>query len=261
MAPFGILAISGFATYAATSEHTRNLHQEAVLAVSDIDAAIGELNAASNITATNAEPYRQSAQRAVNAIVGAGAPHFASAGDPGDNAGALDHLSWLSTHASASAWGPAVQGALVNVKVAQAHLAQAKKADQLEELVADLGCFAVPAGRVRAVVATGCSRGLARRVGDYESGVPADGKIVSGCTVPTEAPAYGVTKGFLTYLALPRTSRRPVFRKPSASARDISVRGNAIVVSYAAVDLIDKLCPDVRISRGYHRSGGYHDSE
>ena len=127
---FGIITISGFAAFAATSEHTRNPHREAVLAVADIDAAIGELNAASDVTATNAEPYRQAAQRAANAIIGAGAPDYdTSAGEPSDHAGALNHLSWLSTHAATSAWGPAVQGALVNVKVAQAHLAQATKAD------------------------------------------------------------------------------------------------------------------------------------
>jgi len=243
---FGMLAVTaGPAASAAAGEQEHNPHQEAQQALADIDAAIGALNAASGVTANNAGPYRQSAQRAANAIVGGDAPDsHAAAGNPGDDAGAIGHLSWLSVHASASVWGPAVQGALVNLKAAEAHLTEAARADQLQDFwlqtSAALQALLVADGRPSQLGVLGGLRGA---LATTDLGVPDGAQVVPGCAAPTQLPAYGVTKGYLVYLAIPR--QEGVTRFPEMiGVRDVSVRGNAIIMHTAATDIAGRLCAD-----------------
>lgn len=241
----GMLAAAGLMASAAADAQSRNPHQEAQQALADIDAAIGALNAASSVTAHDAGPYLQSAQRAANAIVGSDAPNYQSAaGEPGDRAGAIGHLSWLSAHAGASVWGPAVQGALVNLRVADGHLAEAAKADQLEgfwrQTSGALQALLIAAGRPSQLGALGGLRGA---LATTDLGVPQGGQIVSGCAAPTQVPAYGVTKGYLTYLAIPRQEGSTRLAE-TIGVRDVSVRGDAIVMHTAAADLTGQLCAD-----------------
>jgi polar amino acid transport system substrate-binding protein len=240
---FGLIAAAGLAASAAAGDQARRPHQEAGQALADIDAAIGALNAGSSVVATSANPYRQAAQRAANAIVGADAPDYhAASGNPGDAAGAIGHLSWLSAHGGDSVWAPTVQGALVNLRVAEAHLADAAKADQPEIFASEsshaLQALLVAAGGPSQLGVLGGLRGA---LATTDLGVPPGAQVVSGCTPPTQVPAYGVTKGYLTYFAIPRqagSSRLP----ETIGVRDISVSEDAIVMHTAAEDLVGQLC-------------------
>lgn len=241
----GMLATAELVASAAADAPSHNPQQEAQQALLDIDAAISALSAASSVTAHDAGPYLQSAQRAANAIVGNDAPDYEStAGEPRDRAGAISHLTWLSAHAGASVWGPAVQGALVNLRVAEGHLAEAKTADQLEnfwrQTSGALQALLVAAGRSDQLGALGGLRGA---LSTTDLGVPEEGQIVSGCAAPTQVPAYGVTKGYLTYVAIPRQEGATRLVE-TIGVRDVAVLGNAIVMHTAAADLMGKLCTD-----------------
>jgi len=239
-----ILTSTAFAGPTRAGDLTRNPHQEALLALADIDVAIDALNKASSVTANSGDPYKQQARRAANAIVGVGGSGYdPSAGEPIDRSGALDHLSWLSAHAGNSAWGPAVRGSVVNLKVAGAHLAESAKADGLETFWSQtsdaLQSLLIAAGRSSQLGVLGGLRGA---LATTDLGVPPNGKVVPGCTVPSEFPAYGVAKGYLTYVALPRDEEAT--RLPEViGVRDVSVRSNGIVVHTAAADLVGELCP------------------
>jgi polar amino acid transport system substrate-binding protein len=241
----GVVASAVLAATAQAEEQTRNPHHEAVQALSDIDAAIDALNSASNMTANNAGPYRHVAQRASAAILGTGGRE-SRAGDPSDGAGALGHLAWLAAHGAGSVWGPAVQGVITNLRVAEAHLAEAAKVDQLDEFWLQtspaLQSLLVAEGRPSQLGVLGGMRGA---LATTDLGLPPDAKIVSGCAAPTEVPSFGVTKGYLTYLAVPRdegTVRLP----ETIGVRDVSVRGNGIVLHTAATALIGQLCPELQ---------------
>ena len=241
----GVLAAAGPAAAAAADAPSSNPHQEAQQALADVDAAISALSAASSVTAHDAGPYLQSAQRAVNAIVGSDAPDYqGAAGEPADRTGAIGHLSWLSAHAGASVWRPAVQGALVNLRVAEGHLAEAKKADQLEnfwrQTSGALQALLVAAGRSDQLGALGGLRGA---LSTTDLGVPEGGPIVSGCAAPTQVPAYGVTKGYLTYVAIPRREGSTSLAE-TIGVRDVAVQGDAIMMHTAAADLTGQLCAD-----------------
>ena len=241
VATVGMLAAAGRVDSAAADAQSHNPHQEAQQALADIDAAISALNAASSVTAHDAGPYRQSAQRAANAIEGG---HAGDGG--GDSTGAIGHLSWLSAHAGTSVWGPAVQGALVNLRVADGHLAEAAKASQLEDFWRQtsgaLQALLVAAGRSSQLGALGGLRGA---LATTELGVPQGAQTVSGCAAPTQAPtqapAYGVTKGYLIYLAIPRQEGSTQLPEAIAT-RDVSVQGDAIVLHTAAADQARQLC-------------------
>ena len=243
----GVAAPAVVGGFAAAAEQTRNPHQEALLALSDIGAAISELNSASSLTVHSAGPYQQAARRAANALLGTDAPDFkGSAGNPGDSAGALGHLAWLSAHSGDSVWGPPVQGTLANVKAAQAHLAEAAKADGLDDYWLQssdaLQALLVATGRGSQLGVLGGLRGA---LATTDLGVPADGKVVSGCAAPGQSPAYGVVKGYLTYLAIPRGQGSTRFPE-MISIGDVSVGGNAIVMHTAAAGLAGQLCATVQ---------------
>ncbi len=247
-AALAILACFALTALTRAAEQTRNPHQEAIKALADIDAAITALSSASSVTATNAEPYKLQARRAAEALAGPGSQ--ATGGEPGDRAGAIAHLSWLSAHAGESVWGPAVQGALVNLQVAQTHLSDSAKADALEEFwsaTSDaLQSLLVAAGRSSE---PGVLGGLRGALSTTDLGVPPGARVVSGCAAPDQVPAqsqlYGVIKGYLTYVAVPRdegTTRLP----EAFGVRDVAVRGNAIILHTAAVDPDGKLCADAQ---------------
>jgi hypothetical protein len=220
----------------------RDAHAEAVAALADIDVAIRELSAASNLMAHDETPYRQAARRATNALAGADAADSdASAGNPGDVAGALGHIDWLIAHAGNNVWAPALQGAQVHLKVAKASLDQAARADGLEEFWSQasnaLQALLIAAGRESTLGTLG---GLHGALATTQLGVAANAATVSGCSPPTQAPAYGVAGGYLIYVAVPAgvTTELPV----SIGAKNIAVANGTIVVRTAANDLIDRLC-------------------
>ena len=235
----------GLVALAQAAEATRDPHREALAALSDVDAALAALGSASGVTAHDAGPYKRQAQRAAEALAGSGSQ------SSGAEAGAIGHLSWLLAHSGEKVWGPAVQGALVNLKVAQSHLSEAGKADGLEEFWSEtsdaLQSLLVAAGRPSG---PGVLNGLRGVLASTDLGIPVDGKTVPGCAAPAQSvaqsPVYGVTNGYLTYVAIPRgdgTTRLP----ETFGVRDVSVSGNAIILHTAAVDQVgNKVCADAQ---------------
>src|ERR1700686_2609894 len=113
----GRFVVFGFVGPGPTAKtQDRNAHDEAIAALADIDSAIGELSKSSDLTAHTDAPYKQAAQRAAAAVVGA-----------------VRHLDWLADHAGADVWRPAVEGSRVNLQVAKGNLNGAFKTDGLEE--------------------------------------------------------------------------------------------------------------------------------
>jgi polar amino acid transport system substrate-binding protein len=230
---------------AAASADTRNPHHEALAALGDIHAAIKEITDAADLTVSDADPHKQAAERAINALVGRGGAGFNDkAGNPGDDDGALGHLTWLRGQSDPHAWDAPVQASLVNVMVAKARLSEAANADDLDEFRAKtsdaLEALLVATGSESNAGPLGALRGA---LATTDLGVPPDGKTVSGCAAPTEAPAFGVVKGHLIYVAVPQKDGPN--RLPAAiGVRDLSIGNGMVVLHTAATDQMHALCPD-----------------
>jgi mono/diheme cytochrome c family protein len=89
----------------------------------------------------------------------------------------------------------------------------------------------------------GALGGLRGALATTDLGVPEGGQVVSGCAAPTQVPAYGVTRGYLTYVAIPRQEGSTRLAE-TIGVQDVSVRGDAIVMHTAAADLTGQLCAD-----------------
>jgi hypothetical protein len=222
VAGFVVTGLVGLGSAAKAQD--RNAHDEAVAALADIDSAIGKLSKSSDLTANTEGPYKQAAQGAAAAI-----------------AGALGHLDWLADKA-VNVWSPAVEGSVVNLQVAKGSLDAAARTNGLEEFWPEvsraLRALLVAAGRESAVGALGGLRGA---LATTTLGVPRNGRTVSGCSLPAEAPAYGIVDGYLTYIAVPNTGA--VQLPHPIGIRKVSVGSGYIVLHTAASDLTDRLCP------------------
>ena len=219
-------------------------HAQAMAALHDLQAAVAELNRASNLTVSDEAPYMAAAQRALNAVVGKDGSDFkADAGNPGDAQGALGHLNALLHEAGDAPWKSGVAGALVNASVAQSRLL-----DTLE--VRELGNFQVAmTGALEALdvalgrdSTTGALGGLQGALATTALGVPYGAKTVSGCAVPADAPAYGVTKGYLLYVALPAEGGDTALPQ-SLGVSGVTVGNGMVVLHTAAAGMRKALCP------------------
>ncbi len=129
----------------------------------------------------------------------------------------------------------------VNLDVAKASLDHATRADGLEEFWSQTSsavqALLVAAGRESTLGALG---GLHGALATTQLGVAANAATVSGCSLPTQAPAYGVAGGYLIYVAVPAraTTELPV----SIGAKTIAVANGTVVLRTAASDLIGRLC-------------------
>ena len=239
------LAIAMSSSHASAAD--RNAHDEAMSALGDLRAAVQELDQSASLTKTGAAPYKETAQRAINALVGKNASDYVQeAGNPGDEAGAIGRLQWLQDQAGSKAWQPAVQTALVNATAAKARLHKALGADELDEFrsgaSAALETLLVALGRGSDTGALGALQGA---LSTTDLGVPAGEKTVSGCAPPSEAPAFGVTKGYLTFIAVPRGEGAN--RLPEAiSVKDVRVTNDLVVLHTAATDKMGELCPGAK---------------
>jgi polar amino acid transport system substrate-binding protein len=223
-------------------------HKQALAALDDIEAAVGELDSASRLTVHSPEPFKAAAKRALDALSGAEARNGEPAGSSADQQGAIGHLKWLDAHAGSAPWKAAVQGAEVNATVATARLHEAIDADGLEQFqlssTAALEAMLVALGHDSEVGAMGGLRGA---LATTELGVPEGAMMLSGCAAPKvtlgETPAYGVTNGYLIFVAI--ADRQQNTRLPeSIGARDISVRNGTIVLYTAATDKVGTICPN-----------------
>jgi polar amino acid transport system substrate-binding protein len=180
----------------AAPENVESPHKQALAALDDIEAALGELDSASRLTVHSPEPYKAAAQRALDALTGARADTRQSAGSSADQKGAIGHLEALDAHAGSAPWRAAVQGAEVNATVAKAQLHEAIDADGLEQFQlsssAALEALLVARGHDSDAGPMGGLRGA---LATTELGVPDGAMMLSGCAAPKltlgETPAYG----------------------------------------------------------------------
>jgi polar amino acid transport system substrate-binding protein len=241
MALLPALTLSGIGRAASVGD--RNPHGEALSAFVDIQAAISELTAASDLTASGSAPYKQAARRAIDALAGTRAANDDSQAPKGDDAGALEHLHWLKMHSGSRVWSAALQGVLVNAMVAESRLEDALRASGLDQFQSKtsgaLEALLVAVGRGGD---TGVLGGLQGALATTDLGVPRNATVVSGCAPPPRAPAYGVVDGHLIYIAIPQRSS-PMRLPEAINVREVSIRDGVVVLHTAAMELVGKLCP------------------
>jgi mono/diheme cytochrome c family protein len=233
----------------AAVRDTESPHNQALAALDDIEAAVGQIDSASRLTEHAPEPYKSAAQRALNALVGtSGTEHRQPAGSSNDEEGAIGHLKWLASHAGSAPWQAAVQGAEVNATVAKARLHEAIDADGLEQFQlsssAALEALLVALGHDSE---TGPMGGLRGALATTSLGVPEGAMMVSGCAAPNvqprQTPAYGVQNGYLTFIAI--SDRDPHTSLPeSLGVRDISIKNGMVIIHTDASNRIATICPE-----------------
>jgi polar amino acid transport system substrate-binding protein len=236
-----VASLLAFGAASARAGDAQSPHSQALRALDDLDAAVGELDTASSLTENAPDRYKAAAQRALDALVGA-----EGSGNSGDEEGAIKRLDWLAAHAGSAPWKSAVQGAEVNASAAKSRLNEAIDADDLEhfQLSASSALEAL-------LVALGHDSdfgplaGLRGALATTSLGVPDGAMMVSGCVPPEikpgESPAYGVENGYLTFVAI--SDRQPSTRLPeSIGTGDIAVKNGTVVLYTAATSKIGTIC-------------------
>ncbi len=174
-------------------------HQAALSALSDLQAAITELVRADQSNSTDKKVYYRASQRAINALEGRRGEEFvAAAGTAGDEAGAIGYIDVLLDRKETPVWAGPLHGAEANMRVAIAHLADARHARELMD-------YDVSASRAltHLLVARGRSNelgvfgGIEGALANTMLGVPAGAKVEDGCAEPSSVPAYGVHGGYV----------------------------------------------------------------
>lgn len=180
-------------------------HAGVLAALADVRAAVAEIVRIEDGYAVGHGAYLRAAHRAMNALVGRRDDGYAkSYGDPGDGVGALGHLDIVLDKVGTSPWTPAVQGAKINVLAAAADLQDALGEREMEDYQTDLtrtlANIALVVGRPSQ---DGVLGGLSGALATTALAAPAGSRIVAGCGT-VAGPGFGVTRGRLTYVALPR---------------------------------------------------------
>ena len=218
-------------------------HGAARAALTDLEAAIGEIVTASNSYATERRVYYRTSQRAINALEGVhGREYIATDGNPGDSVGAIGHIDALLDRAETPAWAVALQGAEANMQAAVAHLLDANHAEDLDHfsLAASraLTYLEVARGRPTEYDALG---GMEGALANTVLGVPQGMTVADGCAEPTTAPAYGTDRGWVAWVALPAgTGTWRLAENPGGGA--VIVRPGMMVLPTAAAGLVAKGC-------------------
>lgn len=236
-AAFALSSASVAVDAAAPADHDR-----ATASLADIRAAVGEIVRIEDGNAVGPAAYQRAAHRALNALVGRRDPGYAAAaGDPGDRTGALGHLDALLDRNAVEAWTPAIQGAKVNLLAAAQNLQDALGEKQMEDYQGDLtqalANLALVVGRP---AVSGVLGGIDGALANTVLGVPAGALAVPGCAPPARVPSYGVVRGRLAYVALPRAAAS------SALPAELSIGRVAVtpaaVVLYTRGDDTASLC-------------------
>ena len=152
--------------------------------------------------------YRAAALRARNALIGkSDRDYVAKVGNPGDEVGAIGYIDRLLGPLRTRKRGrDGLRGAKVNLLAAAQSLTDAMSAKQMEDyetgLTAALADVSLAIGRPSQ---PGVLGGLEGAMATTSLGIPSGTKVVSGCTVTNDAPAYGVTgRTNSTYLSVDR---------------------------------------------------------
>ncbi len=212
-------------------------HDRATASLADVRAVVAEIVRIEDGYAVGPASYQRAAHRALNALVGRrDRDYAAAAGDPGDGTGAIGHLDALLDRNAVEVWTPAIQGAKANLLAAAQNIQDALGEHEMEEYQGDLtqalANLALAVGRP---AVAGVLGGIDGALGNTVLGVPAGALTVSGCTPPARAPAYGVVRGRLAYVALPRASASSALPAELSIGR-VVVTGNAVVLYTRAVE-------------------------
>lgn len=210
-------------------------HASLVAALSDLRAAITEITNANNSYVTDRNFYHRASQRAINALEGVkGTEYRAAAGTPGDQLGALGHLDALLHEKGTPVWAAPLDGAEANMRGAVAHLLDANKARSMMRYALAssraLAYLEVARGRPDEV---GVFGGLEGALANTVLGVPEGATIEDGCATPSNAPSYGVHRGYLAWVAVPASIGVHSLAE-TAGEGTIRVLNGAIVLPTAA---------------------------
>ncbi len=222
---------------------TADDHQQAVAALADVKAAVAELVQADATYAADPNVYHRAAHRAINALTGTqNEGYVASAGTPGDPAGAIGHIDSLLDRTATPVWASALQSAEANTRAAVNHLQDAAKADELMDYVLAasraLAYLEVARGRPNE---SGVFGGLEGALADTDLGIPAGARQEDACHPPAAAPGYGTHGGYIAWVALPAGDGTHELAEASG-ATSLSVQGGMIVLPTAAAKLVADAC-------------------
>lgn len=254
----GLLLAAGLVGVSAAPNGEKSLtpHAATVAALKDVQAAIDELQKASNDTgATGSGPFRQSAHRAINDLVGQSDPRFDdSAGSSADAIGALGHFDRILHNSQSQPWVKPVTSAKVNVQAAVGRLQNALADDELQDFMLDasdaLTNLDVAVGRASRSDAFGGLRGA---LANTTLGIPSHARVTSGCSKPSAVPAYGVKDGYVLYVAVPVHDGKAQLPENFSSSQ-LTVSGTRLVAYTAAAYRRSNLCGGTSAS-----AAGDHD--
>jgi polar amino acid transport system substrate-binding protein len=220
-----------------------NDHQAALSALSDLQAAIAEIVQADQSNSTDKKVYYRASQRAINALEGRHGEEFvAAAGTPGDEAGAIGHIDVLLDRKETPVWAGPLHGAEANMRVAIAHLVDARHAHELMDYDISasraLTHLLVARGRPNEL---GVFGGIEGALANTMLGVPAGAKVEDGCREPSSAPAYGVHGGYVAWVAVP-VGAGTYQLSENPGGESVVVRNGTILLSTAASPLVTREC-------------------
>ncbi|GAC1566844.1 MAG: hypothetical protein NVS2B3_01810 [Vulcanimicrobiaceae bacterium] len=228
----------------------------ALHAISDMKAATDSIVRTEDGNAVGRAAYRTAALEARNALVGRSDRDFsAHVRNPGDDVGAIGYVDRLLDRASTARWTDGLRGAKINLLAAAQSLTDATHAKQMEEYQTDLTAaiadISLALGRPSQ---DGVLGGIEGALATTVLGVPAGARVVPGCSAPTVAPAYGVSAGRLSYVAVDR--RAAAIAVPADfPVRRIAVSGDRLVLYPTSLAEAARACgrPPVATVRSHRR--------
>jgi len=211
-----ILALLVFAltlTSVTSAQPGRDDHGSALAALADVQTAVGDIVRIENGDSVGRAAYRDAAQHARSAIILA-----------------VGHVDRMLDQSATPRWQPAVEGAKANLLAAEENLNDASGEREIEDYQIDLTRALANIGlAVGRPAQDGVLGGLSGALANTDLAIPAGAARASGCSMPTQAPAYGVLAGQLIYVALPRAAAAAEI-PANLDVRSVVVRGDEIVL-------------------------------
>ena len=238
-----IALVLGTASADASAQTTLGDRELAMHALADMKAATNHIVRTEDGSAVGRKAYQTAALQARNALIGRKDRDFvASVGDPGDGVGAIGYIDRLLDRPSTPVWTDGLKGAKINLLAAAQSLTDSLHAKQMEDYQTDLtGAMADISLAIGRSSQGGVLGGIEGALATTSLGIPSGAKIVSGCSVPSAAPSYGVIAGTLAYLAVDR--RTAAAEIPTEfPVRRIDVIGDRLVLYTSSATEIAKRC-------------------
>lgn len=214
-------------------------HADALTVTSATKDAIHKLDDASRLTTDDPDAYKGVARDVLQELTGGTGPMEDSSGY---HKGAIGQLSEVILHGTGRPWQQSLQSAWASLTVAALQLHDSLRARDLDSFQSSatkaLEALMVALGRDSG---TGSLAGLEGALATTELGVPDGAKIVDGCQAPTQAPSYGLTQGYLMYVAV--SASGPSITLPqSHGIQHLSAENGIIVLQTAAAEIQPSLC-------------------